>query len=94
MFFGYVSPMLELELRLEYDDARTAESVMKAVGPDNGEYVDSESDGNTLIFRMKAEDAGSLRNTADDLLVCIKTAEEASGIVTSAADLDSDSLSE
>ncbi len=86
--------MLELELRLEYDDARTAESVMKAVGPDNGEYVESESSGSTLIFRMKAEDAGSLRNTADDLLVCIKTAEEASGIVTSAADLDSDSLSE
>lgn len=86
--------MLELELRLRYDDERTAESVMRAVEPDNEGYVDSELDGKNIVFRMKAEDAGSMRNTADDLLVCIKIAEEASGIVASVADLDGDSFLE
>lgn len=86
--------MLELELRLRYDDERIAESVMRAVEPDNEGYVDSELDGRNVIFRMKAKDAGSMRNTADDLLVCIKIAEEASGIVASATDLDGDSLLE
>ena len=86
--------MLELELRLRYDDERTAESVMRAVEPDNEGYVDSELDGKNIVFRMKAEDAGSMRITADDLLVCIKIAEEASGIVASAADLDGDTFLE
>lgn len=86
--------MLELELRLRYDDERIAESVMRAVEPDNEGYVDSELDGRDVIFRMKAKDAGSMRNTADDLLVCIKIAEEASGIVASATDLDGDPLLE
>ena len=35
-----------------------------------------------------------MRNTADDLLACIKIAEEASGLVVSAADPDGDSLLE
>ena len=43
---------------------------------------------------MKAKDAGSMRNTADDLLVCIKIAEEASGIVASATDFDGDAFLE
>ena len=86
--------MLELELRLRYEDERTAESVLRAVEPDNGGYVESELNGKEIIFKMKAKDAGSMRNTADDLLVCIKIAEEASGIVASATDLDSDAFLE
>lgn len=86
--------MLELELKFEYDDEKTAESILRSVEPDNAGYVDSERVGKTLVFRIKAEDAGSMRNTADDLLVCIRIAEEASGLVVPAADLDGDSLSE
>jgi len=72
--------MLSLELKFQYDDARTAETVMRSLDPDNGSYVESELDGNILRFRMEAEDAGSLRNTADDLLACIKIAEETIGL--------------
>ena len=86
--------MLELELKIDYDDADTAKAVLKATEPDNEGYVDSRIEGSTLFFTIKAEDAGSMRNTADDLLACIKIAEEASGLVVSAADPDGDSLLE
>lgn len=86
--------MLYLEMKFEYDDERTAESVMRSVEPDNAGYVESELVGKAIIYKIKAEDAGSMRNTADDLLVCIKIAEEALGLVVSRPDLDSDSLGE
>ncbi|MBO6084324.1 MAG: hypothetical protein J6U12_02125 [Candidatus Methanomethylophilaceae archaeon] len=72
--------MLSLELRFEYPDAKTAETVMQSLDPDNGGYVESRLEGSILVFRMEAENAGSLRNTADDLLACIKIAEETIGI--------------
>ncbi len=86
--------MLELELRIDYDSDEVARAVFGAVQPDNEGYVDSRIDGRTLFFKIKAEDAGSMRNTADDLLACVKIAEEASGLVVSATDPDGDSLSE
>ena len=86
--------MLELELRIDYDDTDTAKAILKATEPDNEGYVDSRIEGSTLFFIIKAEDAGSMRNTVDDLLACIKIAEEASGLVVSAADPDSDSFLE
>ena len=72
--------MQSLELRFEYPDAKTAETVMKALDPDNGGYVRTIQKDNVLIFNMEAENAGSLRNTADDLLACIKIAEETIGL--------------
>ena len=86
--------MLELELRMEYDDGNIAKAVFGALEPDNKGYVESRIDGNVLFFRIVSDDAGSMRNTADDLLACVKIAEEASGLVVSAADLDGDSLYE
>jgi tRNA threonylcarbamoyladenosine modification (KEOPS) complex Pcc1 subunit len=87
--------MITLELRFEYDDRRTAETVLNAIVPDNAGYVRSELQGRTLVLNMEAETAGTMKNTADDLLACIKIAEEASGLVPgTAADLDSDTLLE
>ena len=82
--------MLDLELRTEYEDAKVAESIYRALEPDNDGYVESALDGRSIIFKMRSEDAGSMRATADDLLACLKIAEEASGIVVSAANLDGD----
>lgn len=82
--------MLELELRTEYDDPRIAESIHRALEPDNKGYVESILEGKSILFKIKAKDAGSMRATADDLLACLKLAEEASGIVVSAANLDGD----
>lgn len=87
--------MMDLELKLEYSDGKIAETIYRALEPDNKGYVESHIDGKTITFRIKAENAGTMRNSADDLLACVKLAEEASGLVSgSAADLDGDALSE
>ena len=86
--------LLSLELRVEYSDAGVAEKILRALEPDNEGYVQSRLEGSTIIFTMEAEDAGSMRATADDLLACLKIAESASGIVASGTDLDGDSLLE
>ena len=85
---------MELELRMDYDDENVAKAVYGALEPDNKGYVESELNGRTIRFLIRSEDAGSMRNTADDLLACVKIAEEASGLVVSAADPDGDSFSE
>jgi tRNA threonylcarbamoyladenosine modification (KEOPS) complex Pcc1 subunit len=87
--------VLHLEIETEYADERTAELILGSVSPDNGSYVRSELNGNRITFRMAADDAGTLRSTADDLLACIKIAEEASGLVSGTVpDLDGDAFSE
>ncbi len=68
--------MISLELRVSYQDAVTAESVMRALDPDNQGYVRSELQGSQIVFRIEAGSAGTMRNTADDLMACIKVAEE------------------
>ncbi|MGE0015180.1 MAG: KEOPS complex subunit Pcc1 [Candidatus Methanomethylophilaceae archaeon] len=87
--------MNTLDLRVEYESPETAAAVAAALDPDNGTYVDMEVLENVINFKMEAMSASSLRNTADDLLACLKIAEEASGLVGGpAADLDGDSSSE
>jgi len=75
--------MLSLELVVDYPDSKTAEAVMKALDPDNGGYVKSVMSGNVITFSIEASNAGTMRNTADDLMACLKTAEEAIGITAS-----------
>ena len=77
-----MKPLLHLELRFPYDDERTAKAVLVAVSPENGEYVKSRLEGSTIIYEMEADNAGTLRNTADDLLACIKAAEDSAGLVS------------
>lgn len=72
--------MLELELRFRYPDEGTAMAVMSSVSPENGGYVEARLEGNTIVYRMSADSAGSLRNTADDLMACLKVAEDAAGL--------------
>ncbi len=77
-----MKPLLHLELRFPYDDERTAKAVLAAVSPENGGYVSSRLEGSTIIYEMQADNAGTLRNTADDLLACIKAAEDSAGLVS------------
>ena len=74
--------MLSLTLTFTYRDARTAEIILSSVAPENGSYVRAELDGASVHYTMSAENAGTLRNTADDLMACIKAAEDAAGIVS------------
>lgn len=83
-------PMITLELEIDYPDEATAKAVMDSLEPDNTGYVESELRGSKLLFRAEAQSAGTMRNTADDLMACVKTAEEAVGLATGAAVPDED----
>ena len=71
---------IRLDLKITYPSEEAADTVFKAVGPDNAGYAESEMNGSELRFVIKADNAGTLRNAADDLLACIKIAEEAAGL--------------
>lgn len=77
---GGTESMITLELETTYPDSRAAEAVMNALDPDNKGYVSSELHGSTIVFRMDAQSAGTMRNTVDDLLACLKVAEESVGL--------------
>jgi hypothetical protein len=86
--------MITLRLNIRYKDARTAATVLKALEPDNTDHIVSEIVGNELIFFIKENNAGTLRNAADDLMACVKVAEEALGLSDAVPDLDGDAFSE
>lgn len=87
--------MISMTLESEYDDVRLAETVYRAIVPDDDGYVTTRIEGKKVIFEFRAENAGQMRSAMDDVLACIKVSEEASGLVTvSASDLDGNSLLE
>ena len=85
---------VHLELKIKYPSAEAAGTVFRALEPDNKGHIASEMNGCELRFTISADNAGTLRNAADDLLACVKIAEEASGLSDAVPDLDGDALSE
>lgn len=87
--------MITIDLSVEYDDACAAKAIYDSIAPDNEGYVETYLTGCLLKMKIAAENAGTLRNTMDDLMACIKAAEEASGLVPGTApDLDGDTFFE
>lgn len=72
--------MIECELEFEYEDEETAKVIGRSIEPDNEDYVEMDFNGSNLHLKVKDEKPLSLLQTLDDLLACIKVAEEAEGI--------------
>jgi tRNA threonylcarbamoyladenosine modification (KEOPS) complex Pcc1 subunit len=78
---------LEATITIEYSNPQVAESVAKAVSPDNfktppGLSVKTKRNGNQVFTEISAETKiTTLIATIDDLLMCISTAEKALGIL-------------
>jgi tRNA threonylcarbamoyladenosine modification (KEOPS) complex Pcc1 subunit len=74
---------LEAEIILEYDDAKTAEAIAKAVSPDNfktpkGLSIKTMSCDKKVVTTISNEEKmATFIATIDDLLFCIATAERA-----------------
>jgi tRNA threonylcarbamoyladenosine modification (KEOPS) complex Pcc1 subunit len=72
-------------LSFNYGKHETANTILKAIEPDNvksppGISIDTEIEGSTLLVRVSCERGiGSLIATIDDLLSCIQAAERAIG---------------
>ena len=67
--------MFKAVLEFHLDDAQAAEKLLRSIEADNEGFVESELDGGTLICRVEAETAASLRHTLDDLLACADLAQ-------------------
>lgn len=77
-----------LTIEAEYDSKKIAKAVLDALGPDNDGYVESTLDGKAIRFVMHANNVGTLKNTADDLLACLRTAEATAGLAVASDELD------
>ena len=65
-------------IELEYGSEGQAEAVIKAIGPDNAPYASAVLAGKKVTVSTSAETSLSLLHTVEDLLACVRVAEEAS----------------
>lgn len=79
--------LISLEMVFDYTP-EVAQAVMAAVAPENMGFVDATLRGGRITFVLSGENAATLRNSADDLLACIKSAEASLGIASGAEPRD------
>ena len=71
---GFVS--VDCEIVLDYDDEKDAIAVMEAISPDNAPYAEAERDGRKVTIRSRSNTCPQMLHTMEDLLACVKVAEE------------------
>ena len=71
---------VECTLELEYDSNNRAELILDSIVQDNGEFVQANVQGNKLVLVSRAESERTLLNTLEDLLSCVRLAEEMAGL--------------
>jgi len=71
------SVSVDCEIVLEYDDEKDAIAVMEAISPDNAPYASAERDGRGVTIRSRSDTCPQMLHTLEDLLACLKVAEEA-----------------
>ena len=67
---------VDCEIVLEYDDERDAVAVMEAISPDNAPYAEAEREGRKVTVRSRSDTCPQMLHTMEDLLACVKVAEE------------------
>lgn len=67
---------VETTIELDYGSEAEAIAVMGAIEPDNAPYAEAERRGNKLIIRSRSSTAGQMLHTMEDLLACVKVAED------------------
>jgi hypothetical protein len=73
---------MEAEITLEYNDAKDANAVAKAVSPDNFKVppslsIETTSKGNKVVTYIRCKrKMPTFIATIDDLLFCVSTAEK------------------
>ncbi len=63
-------------IELEYDSKAEAEKVARSISLDNGHYAQAEVRENRLVLTASAASAPSMLHTLEDLLSCVKVADE------------------
>jgi hypothetical protein len=65
-----------VELRRAWPSAEIAARIARAVAVDNPEYVHAGTQGRELLLRVRSTSAASARVSLDDLLACVRAAEQ------------------
>jgi hypothetical protein len=71
---------VEVTIELEYGDEKAACAVIEAIAPDNAPYAQAERHGRKVIVRSRSSTPMQMLHTMEDLLACVRVAEEAVGI--------------
>jgi hypothetical protein len=71
-----LSVQVDCRIELEYESERQARNVASAISLDNGEYASAEVVGRRLIITSKAPSAPSMLHTIEDLMGCLKVADQ------------------
>ena len=66
---------VRVKLIFSYPDPVLAKKLLDSIAPDNGDYIDSRVEGNTIISEARGESILRIRSTLDDLLACLATSE-------------------
>ncbi len=67
---------VDCTIELEYEDEETAAMVVAAISPDNAPYAEAERKGSRVIVRARSSTCPQMLHTTEDLLACLKVAEE------------------
>jgi hypothetical protein len=83
-----LSVRVECRIELEYESGRQARNVASAISLDNGEYASTEVVGRRLIITSTAPTAPSMLHTIEDLMACLKVADQVVKGEADASELD------
>lgn len=67
--------------RLQCPDPATAATVLAALAPENGDWVQARVEGSTLLLTAEADSPAGLRRTLEDVLACASAALKATDAV-------------
>jgi hypothetical protein len=64
------------DIKIEYDDEKKANTVLKSIETDNLNYIKSSINGKQLETHFEGKTVSSILHTLDDYLVCISVVEK------------------
>jgi hypothetical protein len=64
------------DVKIDYDDGKEANAILKSIEVDNLKYIKSEINGKVLETFIESNSLSSLIHTLDDYLACISIAEK------------------
>lgn len=67
---------LECTIQLEYHNEKEAETVKRAIELDNDKYANAKREGRVVVIYSSSESVPSMLHTLEDLLACVRVAEE------------------
>ncbi len=67
---------VETTIELDYGSEAEAVAVLGAISPDNAPYAEAERSGTMITIRARSSTAGQMLHTMEDLLACVKVAED------------------